>query len=320
MKNYTRIISLAVSLFVSAGPLWAMEEVSDKTASVQRKIKKGKVMTQYGELFYRDSGGEGPVGLCLHGNSTSNRLFKRLMRENPDMRFIAFDAPGHRHSFRASELDAEKVYSFPGCATAYLQGLDELKIERVACLLGISKGGHEAIHVYAQAPSRFDSLVTSGTPYLPLFTDQDHMGRVLGTAFKPHSAGALSGKGEAFTFEDAVLYLTANGLKPDDSKWIEIARGTDGQARALMFKSALANQRVDEVETLRTASIPVLCLGGANDAFVNYEYVQGLGLPSHIEIQVVEGEDHSFVWNNPQLFSQLMKAHLGKLSKLQSDL
>lgn len=320
MNKLLLITSALVLTLGTTQPVWSMaEEGKTKTSAVKRKITKGKVATQAGDLFYRDSGGKGPVVLCIHGNSTSSRLFKGLMRENPDVRFIAFDSPGHGKSFRPSDKLAENIYSFPGCADAIIEGIDKLKVQKFS-VLGISKGGHEAVNLYAAAPDRVESLMTSGTPYLPLFTTPEQMGAILGAAFKQTSAGALSGKAELFTPDEAILYIEANGLDSKDAKWIKTAQETDGRARALMFQSVLANQRVDEVKTVKRANIPVLCLGGQDDAFVDYEYVKGLGLPSHVELQIVKGEGHSFVWNNPKRFNQIMMGHLAKKKVIRSRL
>lgn len=318
--------------FVVSQPVWSMnDQTGTHVAQVKRKITKGKVKTSAGELFYRDSGGTGPAVLCINSNSTDGRLFKNLMRENPDLRFVALDSPGGGKSFKTDSELTEEVCSFPGCARVILEGFDEVlresKTEREGSdvkekffLVGISKGGHEALHVSAQAPDRVIGMVLSGTTPFPHFTSQEHASEVLGAAFKASPAGALTGKKENFTVEEARLYLEANGLDPSDPKMLKTAMETNGLSRALMFKTALANQRVDDIETLKmNTHIPVLILGGDQDMLINYDYVRGLGLPSHVEIEIVEGGNHTFVWNNPKLFNAHMTAFFSRI-KLKSSL
>ncbi len=124
---------------------------------------------------------------------------------------------------------------------------------------------------------------------------------------------ALTGKAENFTESEAREYLKANGLDIEEyPKMLHSAMKTDGRARACMFKSIITNQSVDEVETLKNVKIPVLLLGGQEDAFVNYDYVKEIQWSSLVETQIIEREDHSFVWNNSKLFNTLMMKHLSK--------
>ncbi|MBA3813831.1 MAG: alpha/beta hydrolase [Alphaproteobacteria bacterium] len=173
-----KILLLSSVLIFTLGefqPLWSMnDDVKEYAPSVKRKIAKGCVQTKGGELFYRDSGGTGPVVLCIHGNSTDNWLFKRLMSENTEMRFISFSSPGHGKSFKASDQLAEGIYSFLGNAKIFLEALDqdELRIKEFS-ILGVSKGGHEAINLYALAPERVKSMILSGTPPFRIFLKMD---------------------------------------------------------------------------------------------------------------------------------------------------
>jgi len=302
------IISLALTLATSC-PIGSMEDdVKNKIVT----ITKGYVQTSAGSLFYRDSRGIGPVVLCIHGNSTGSWLFKKLMRENPDIRFISFDSPGHGKSFRASEQMAEEIYCYSGCGKIFLEALDQAEFEvKEFSILGISKGGHEAINLYALAPDRIKSLILSGTPPIPLIRDSEHAGQIVQAVFKPNPAGNLSSKAENFTEDEAREYLTANGLNPaEHPKKVKMAEQTDGRARALMFKAAHANKRVDEVETLKAATIPVIILGGEDDALINYDYVRKMKWPPHVKIHIVQNEDHSFVWNNPKQFNEILMRYL----------
>ncbi|MBM3468123.1 MAG: alpha/beta hydrolase [Alphaproteobacteria bacterium] len=313
MNRLLLLIPTVLILLATTDPTYSADDTDKgEIATVQRKITTGYVDTKTGRLFYRDSGGTGPVLLCIHGNSTGSWLFENLMNENSTMRLISFDSPGHGESFRASDDTATEIYTFPGCAKTLLEGLDQLMpgIGQFN-VLGISKGGHEAINLYELARDRVRSLIISGSPPLPLFESESHAGEILSTAFKSIPAGALSGKGESYTEEEAKLYLKANGFEAAEVlKRVKAAMDTDGRARGLMFKSVFANQRVDEVKSLQEAKIRILMLGGEEDEFINYEYVKAKEWSPHIHIQIIKGKNHSFVWNHAKLFNEIIVQHL----------
>jgi pimeloyl-ACP methyl ester carboxylesterase len=105
-------------------------------------------------LAFTDSGGSGPVIICLHAIGHGARDFEKMSEQiSPDYRVIALDFPGHGNSGDGSQ---------PASATRYAeilgQFIDQLHLDSFT-LLGNSIGGATAIRYAAEHPERVTSLV-----------------------------------------------------------------------------------------------------------------------------------------------------------------
>ncbi len=101
-------------------------------------LKTGFCETIHGRIAWADSGGEGPVVLFIHGNSSCKEMFGRQLVSELGLnyRMIAFDLPGHGASSNAP--DPALTYSIHGFADAAIALLAELKIDK-AVVVGWSR-------------------------------------------------------------------------------------------------------------------------------------------------------------------------------------
>lgn len=124
-------------------------------------------MTRYFEapdgrrLAYQDTGGTGPVVLCLAGLTRNARDFAGLaahLAEGPNGRYrvLRLDSRGRGLSDWADDAIAE--YTVPVEAGDALALLDHLEVARAA-IVGTSRGGILGMMIGATAPGRLSCLV-----------------------------------------------------------------------------------------------------------------------------------------------------------------
>ena len=157
------LISLtAVALMIAAG-LFVMGFIGKSPRSARQTDYRAAVGAQEPREFvsvngvslaYTDSGGSGPVIICLHAIGHGARDFADLSRRlSPDYRVIALDLPGQGNSGSDSQ---------PASGTRYTQlvegFVDRLNIHS-ATLLGNSIGGAVAVRYAHSHPERVGSLV-----------------------------------------------------------------------------------------------------------------------------------------------------------------
>ncbi len=93
--------------------------------------------------------------LFLHGFLGAGRDWNACMTALSDQfRCIAVDLPGHG---RSVNLD-DAAYTFPGCATAIIDTLDQLNYETCS-VVGYSMGGRVALYLANTFPDRINKLV-----------------------------------------------------------------------------------------------------------------------------------------------------------------
>jgi pimeloyl-ACP methyl ester carboxylesterase len=108
-------------------------------------------------LAYQDTGGAGPVVLCLAGLTRNARDFAGLAAHlAPGYRVLRLDARGRGLSDWAGDPVAE--YTVPVEAGDALALLDHLEIPRAA-IVGTSRGGILGLIIGATAPGRLSCLV-----------------------------------------------------------------------------------------------------------------------------------------------------------------
>ena len=226
--------------------------------------------TPYGELAVTQSRSDGPPVLLVHGNSACKEIFARQF-DSPLLsayRLIALDLPGHGASTDAP--DPLAAYALDGFAAACAAVLDALGTGPVR-LLGWSLGGHIGLELLGRRPDLVSALMIVGTPPIPLDLS------VMGAAFKPSPVMGLTGK-EDFSDDEALLYAqhtsAVNGTV--DAHLLAMCKRADGRFRRMMFESLAAGRALDEVAIVREGKVPLAVVNGAEDAFVNLDYIAGL--------------------------------------------
>jgi pimeloyl-ACP methyl ester carboxylesterase len=109
-------------------------------------------------IAYADSGGSGPVLICLHAIGHGARDFEGLSRPlSPQYRVIALDFPNHGNSGMDPRPASATLYS--EILTKFIASLELSKVT----LLGNSIGGAAGIRYAAAHPERVDSLILCDT-------------------------------------------------------------------------------------------------------------------------------------------------------------
>jgi 4,5:9,10-diseco-3-hydroxy-5,9,17-trioxoandrosta-1(10),2-diene-4-oate hydrolase len=105
-----------------------------------------------------DSGGTGPILICLHAIGHGARDFEDLSRRlSPEYRVLALDFPGQGNSGQDTESASATRY-----AELLAQFIDDLDLNSVI-LLGNSIGGATAIRYASAHPERVKALVLCDT-------------------------------------------------------------------------------------------------------------------------------------------------------------
>lgn len=261
--------------------------------------------TSHGKIAVMESGrGDLPV-LLIHGNSSCYGVFQHQM-EGPlaeQHRFIAFDLPGHGQSGNA--IDPVRTYTLPGFADATLEVLAKLGIDEVA-MLGFSLGGHIALEVAAQFRG-VRGMMICGTP---------PVGRDMSVGFIPAPHMRL-GSQQQFTDEDVETFGHAIFGDKFPPFLREAITRADGVARKTMFEAARAGAGVDERWLVENLSVPLAVVNGADDPFVNLDYIDSLAYANLWEGRCIRmiGAGHAPFWQTPDAFNPVFARFLRRLSE-----
>ena len=223
-----------------------------------------KIGTPNGAVAVRESEGQGPAAVLIHGNSSSSRVFSRQLEGALGERFqlVAVDLPGHGASDDANELGA---YSLPGHARAVRAVVDALQLHG-AVFAGWSLGGHVALEMAPDLPSA-RGFVIFGAPPLAFPP-------AMANAFLPHPAMGFTFMEKA-NRDQAAVYV-ASWFKPSFADvpafFLDDALRTDGRARRGLATSMVPGGYRDEVAVARDLRAPLAVLHGAEDQLVNGGY------------------------------------------------
>jgi len=153
------VIAALCLLLVSVGRGWIVTVKKETRGTSYRSAVGAQeprkvVVPGSVSIAFCDSGGSGPIIVCLHAIGHGARDFEDLSRRlTPDYRVIALDFPNQGNSGADSR---------PPSATRYAeilgQFLDQQRLNSVT-LLGNSIGGAVAIRYASQHPERVKSLV-----------------------------------------------------------------------------------------------------------------------------------------------------------------
>ncbi len=266
--------------------------------------------TPYGDLSVAQSRTDGPPVLLIHGNSACKEVFAQQF-DSPllgGQRLIAFDLPGHGASSNAP--DPQAAYALDGYAGACAAVLSGLGVS-TAAVFGWSLGGHIGLELYGRTPALVSGLMITGTPPIPLDL------AAMGSAFLPSPVMGLTGK-EDFSDEEAALYAhhtsAVNGAV--DAHHLAMVRRTDGRARRMMFEALAMGRALDEVNIVKTMTVPLAVVNGAQDVFVNPDYIKALPYATLWEGQChsLPGLGHAPFLQGPEVFNPLFARFLAALA------
>lgn len=262
-------------------------------------IKTGFSNTAHGRLAWVDSGGEGPVVLLIHGNSSCKEIFGRQLVSELGLnyRMIAFDLPGHGASSNAPE--PKLTYSIHGFADAAIALLDDLKITE-AVIVGWSLGGHAALEMLGRWPGTVAAWITGTPPAGPAdmgeaFLPSDHMGLTFKEVFSEDEARVYAQEtvGEGV---ELLAWMTAAALR------------ADGRFRPLMLQSVAEGRDMDGRAIAGSATKPLAVVSGEHEPFVNNDFLKSVTYANLWDgkVHILEGLAHMPFWEAPARINPML--------------
>lgn len=110
------------------------------------------------EIYYEDSGGDGPAVVFMHGFLFDQAMFDPQVKAvSPQYRCVRFDARG----FGQTQWDGNS-FSLYDTAADCVGLMDHLGIQK-ATIAGMSQGGYAALRVAVKYPERVQALVFIST-------------------------------------------------------------------------------------------------------------------------------------------------------------
>jgi pimeloyl-ACP methyl ester carboxylesterase len=265
------------------------------------------IRTSHGNIAISETSGSGVAVLMLHGNSSAKEIFAGQLGSDlgDTYRLIAMDLPGHGASSDA--LDPARTYSIPGFADTAIELLGVMGIER-AVVFGWSLGGHVAIEMSVRFPGVI-GLVLTGTP--PVSSTLES----IQTGFKPNPLVMLIGK-EEFSDEEAEAFGQGTYGALFNDQFRRAIKRTDGRLRRMTFENLMAGGPADQKAAAENATMPVAFVNGADDPFVNLEYVGGLRYRSLWDdhCYVLRGLGHVPFLQAPAAFNPIFARYLAEVA------
>lgn len=245
------------------------------------------------ELFARETGGEGPSVVFLHGFGGSHRDWNPVMQAlDGRLHLIAYDLPGHGRSLGWPGAGPAKV-----AARAVLADLERRDVPP-AHLVGHSMGGAVAMLAGLFAPERVASL----TLLSPGGFGPEINGRLLRRLAEARDAGTLRlllenmfGWGIPVP-EEAVESAMALRATPGQSEMLSRIAG------AMLEGGVQGEIPRDLMERL---AMPVDVVWGTRDNVL--PAAQAERLPAHLRVRLVEGAGHMLHHEACDLVARLVR-------------
>lgn len=267
------------------------------------------VKTEHGDIAVAMTASDGPPVLLIHGNSNCKETWRHQW-DSPlgeRYRIIAPDLPGHGGSTDAP--DPEKSYNMPAYAEMCWSVLDALEAE-APVVIGSSLGGHVGIEMIPLR-DQLKGLLICGTP--------------------PVTNAGPEAIAEGFIISDEIGHAGKNELTEEEIReladiafipgtvedWsLEAVRRTDGRARELMFAHFGGGQASDQRAIVETNKTPLAVVNGADDAFMNHDYIGNLNYANLWDGQVIllPGLHHLPFYEDPAVFNPILERFLADVT------
>ncbi|KAF3006928.1 hypothetical protein E8E13_011306 [Curvularia kusanoi] len=291
--------------------------------------------TPHGLISVTDTGlkNASPALLLLHGNSSSSKIFRHMLTSptlSSQYRIITFDYPSHGASSNA--INPTHDYTQRGYAELAVHILEHLRIESVVAL-GWSLGGHVALEMVGlldEAAERggkkieLKGIVLTGTPPANGLEQCKAGFKIpLGDGDEENLMAKVH-----WTDEQAEQIVRASAAAGKDDlfeEWmVTDAKRVDGRARMVMFDAFVKGEGVDQVRVVETVDVPIAVINGAEEPYVDLDYLDGLGWRSLWRGKCVRMESlqHTPFWEDPAKYEALLVEFLedcGRSRKVGGD-
>ncbi|RUM15611.1 alpha/beta hydrolase [Rhizobium fabae] len=247
-------------------------------------------LTEGQSLAYIDTGGSGPTLLLLHGYSDSSRSFSLLEPWLCGYRLIIPDLPGHGGSVVGAGMT---VADFTDAIVALMAALS---VERFA-VIGHSMGAMIGIDLTARLPDVVVALVTISGTVRPAFPQRD-----------PVTDGIL-GLCDPIDPGDPFFDLWHACPHPVDPSFLAPISREAAAISAEIWHGILACfSTLDLTEAAAQVRMPVLCIGGSEDALFDAGHRLALeDALSKAQSVLMEGFGHNPHWEDPEKVSVVLR-------------
>ncbi len=240
-----------------------------------------------------------PALIFAHGAGGNTAVwFNQLAYFAPRYRTVAFD---HRCFGRTPVTEGITVHQFRDDLLALM---DQLEIER-AHLVGQSMGGFTVMRTVLDAPDRVASVTMSATaggiinenptPALQNLTRSDDDS----SSDEQNSGGVLETMSQDTTTQPALMQLYASITQFNiNFSWDKL-------------RNLLGREDIISLDQLNSITCPVLFIAGDEDPLFPADLLAGY-VPHFRQstIQVVKDSGHSPYFEQPDVFNELLAAHL----------
>jgi pimeloyl-ACP methyl ester carboxylesterase len=264
--------------------------------------------TSHADIAVSQSSGTGMPVLFLHGNSSAKEVFRRQLSGplGQIYRLIALDLPGHGASSDA--INPQRSYAMPGYAELAIEVMTGLGVDRYA-VYGWSLGGHVALEMLPRSSSVIGLMLSGAPPVSP--TPEG-----IQAGFKPNPLIPLLGK-ETLTDDEVKALAAACYGKSVTDELVRAMRRTDGRARALMFGGLFTGAISDQKALAEKSPLPIAMVNGADDPFVNVDYVSSLSLANLWDKHgyLLRDAGHTPFLASPAMFDAVLTRFLADMAK-----
>jgi len=253
-------------------------------------------------IFYEDSGGDGPAVVFMHGFLFDTTMFDEQVKAlAPKYRCVRFDA----RAFGQTEWDG-KAFTLYDTAADCVGLMDYLNIQQ-AVIVGMSQGGYAGIRVALKYPDRVKALVFIST-YNGVDTDDvKEIYRSMRDTWVNEGPAKVI---DTYSF----LFLGPQDKSPELWKyWRERWQARTGNQlfhanNNLIDRDEIGQDQVDKI------TMPALVLHGANDQGIPPALGEALykSLPNAKKFVLVPDAAHASNVNNPKDTNTALLEFLGQ--------
>jgi 3-oxoadipate enol-lactonase len=248
------------------------------------------------ELYYEDTGGDGPPLVCSHGFLMDHRMFAPQVDELADVyRIITWDERG----FGRTRHDGQP-FTYWDSARDVFALLDHLGIER-AVLVGMSQGGYLSLRAALLQPDRVRALALIDTQAPPETPEKIAEYRVMVETWVEH--------GYLEEIADVVAGLIL-GVPELEDEWRSRWRDIDRPSLALASGALL--DRDDISDRLPELAMPVLLLHGTEDSAIPVDRSREIcaAVEDCRGLVEVEGARHAANLTHPHVVNPALRSFL----------
>jgi pimeloyl-ACP methyl ester carboxylesterase len=236
--------------------------------------------------------------MFVHGNSSSTRAFEHQFSAFGDLELLGFDLPGHGASDNAHSIDCYSLKFYSQIVKFLVQTLQARRV----VLIGWSLGGHVILEALNELDVRAEAVLL-GAPPLRSVGD-------LAEAFMPSPALGLIQKGSVSAAEAELWARSCSRFGTDHPGWLKTDfERTDPAARTGLITSLSLGAFKNEWNEVDAAEWPVTLVVGADDPFINKDFLSNSSLLRNVRerrVEVIPGAGHMAQWDAPDLFNQFL--------------